>query len=104
MHSFAERGWMCSCLVCSPQFGNGNALLLIGRFLLTFTMNTFSFRRWLDLASLSLLIWSLGMTVNRIRNAVVATYDKDGDGSISVEEAADALKEAKRDVLDAMET
>ena len=83
----------------AQEFAGGNCIFLLAKFLCTFTSNTVSFYRWLDLASLSLLVWTVVLIFQRGRAFIIEMCDEDGDGDVSGGEFLFALRKLQSDFL-----
>jgi len=81
--------------IIAQEYGHGNCLLLLWRFVRTFVTNTFGLHRWFDLLSLGLLAASATLFVRRLGTVVAEMADGNGDGDVSNAEKAAFLRKLK---------
>ena len=84
--------------IVAQEFGGGNFIFLIARFLKTFATNTFTRRRYMDFASLCLLVLAASLVVRSAAKLFTEFCDEDGDGCLTTNEVKAFAKGFKDDI------
>ena len=92
-----NRGIICQ------EFGGGDFLRLIVIFTRTFVANTIARKRWLDMASLTLLVASAIMLCRRSSDLFGEMADVDGDGVVTPSERRSLARRLQQDLTDSFD-
>lgn len=86
--------------IVAQEFGHGNIIILLFNFLRTFTINTLTRRRWMDMISFVMLTTAFTMVARRGLELLTEKADADGDGVLSFSEVTRLAAKVKDELAE----